>query len=258
MITSLEDIDSINQAFESGATDYITKPIHWALLPHRMRHLQDILERQRAEQQIKASLREKEALLKEIHHRVKNNLQIISSLLNLQSSSIKDKQTLELFQISQNRVHLIALIHEKLYQSNDLGKINFRSYFQDLCDYLLRSYKLTPNSVSLMIEIDDFSLEIDTAVSCGLIINELMSNSLKYAFREFDSGVIQIKANLIDEAHFTISFRDNGVGLPQSIDTENSESLGLKIIFNLTEQLGGSLVIKRDNGTEFELTHLSL
>ena len=261
MITSLDDSQSIEQAFAAGATDYVTKPIHWALLRHRVRGLRDSIKRRQADAEIKRSLKEKEALLKEIHHRVKNNLQIISSLLNLQASKIKDKTALACFRESQDRVQLMAMIHEKLYQSDDLGKIELAAYVQDLSSHLLRSYGMDSNRVQLNINIKGIFLEADTAVSCGLIVNELISNSLKYAFLEMSgtegNAAIAIEADLTDSNHFFIKYQDNGKGLPEDLDIENSTTLGLQLISTLTEQLGGRLTVSTQPAA-FKFSQLSL
>ncbi len=258
MITSLDDPESVDLAFAVGASDYATKPIHWALLRQRVRCLQEMVKRRKAEQQIKASLLEKEAMLKEIHHRVKNNLQIISSLLSLQSRAIDDQHILDLFRDSQNRIRLMALIHEKLYQSTDLGKINLKDYIQVLVNYLLRSYSVGASNVDLSIRVDNIFVAIDTAVPCGLIINELVSNSLKYAFPDQDDACIEIQANATTANKFSIHYRDNGIGLPPDFDIEASETLGLQIISSLTEQLEGSLTVAGTKGAEFTLTNLSI
>ncbi|MEO1388014.1 MAG: histidine kinase dimerization/phosphoacceptor domain -containing protein [Cyanobacteria bacterium J06634_6] len=260
MITSLDDPASIDRIFAVGATDYIAKPIHWALLRQRVFRLQDIVKRRQAEAKIRASLKEKEALLKEVHHRVKNNLQIITSLLNLQSDSITDQRVLDIFKESQNRVHLMALIHEKLYQSDDLGRISLRDYIQSLSENLLRSYEVGKTDVHLTIQADDISLVTDTAVSCGLIINELVSNSLKYAFSSghpsHRENSITIEARQTDQNLFCIRYEDNGIGLPDTIDIQNTETLGLQLVTSLTQQLGGAIAICSNGGTCFELTAL--
>ncbi len=260
MITSLDDSQSVEQAFAAGASDYVTKPIHWALLRHRVRGLRDSIRRQQAEAQIKKSLKEKEALLREVHHRVKNNLQIISSLLNLQSNGIEDENVLGFFRESQSRIRLMAMIHEKLYQSNDFGAIDLADYIRDLSNHLLRSYGINQNHIHLDIAIDNIALGIDTAVSCGLIINELITNSLKYAFPPSDQaqpvqGKIEIIAKLTDAEHFSICYRDSGIGLPEDLDIENARTLGLQLISSLTEQLGGLLTIST-YPTEFRLNKL--
>ena len=263
MITSLDDSQSVEQAFAAGASDYVTKPIHWTLLRHRVRGLRDSIKRQQADAQVKKSLKEKEALLKEVHHRVKNNLQIISSLLNLQSNAIEDENVLGFFRESQNRVRLMAMIHEKLYQSTDFGTIELADYIRDLSSHLLRSYGINQSHVRLDIAIDNIALEIDTAVSCGLIINELITNSLKYAFpssilNQTVQGEIAITARLTDAEHFSICYRDSGVGLPEDFDIENARTLGLQLISSLTEQLGGLLTVGEHHRAEFRLDRLLL
>ena len=263
MITALNDPESVDRAFSVGASDYATKPIHWALLRQRVRCLQESVKRRHAEEQIKASLLEKEAMLKEIHHRVKNNLQIISSLLNLQSKAIDDGHILDLFRESQNRIQLMALIHEKLYQSEDLGKINLKDYIQVLVNHLLRSYNIGAGEITLSIQIGDISVAIDTAVSCGLIINELVSNSLKYAFPQYalpqgHKAHITITANTTAPNQFSIQYQDNGVGLPPDLDIQASPTLGLQIITSLTEQLEGSLSVSGTEGAAFIFTNLLL
>ena len=258
MITSLDDQASVDRAFAVGATDFITKPIHWALLRQRVLRLQDIIKRQQAEAQIKASLKEKEVMLKEIHHRVKNNLQIICSLLNLQSANIDDEKILNLFKESQNRVRLMALVHEKLYQSDSLENINLRDYIQSLSTYWLCSYEINPNTVNINTDIEDIFLGIDTAVSCGLIINEMVSNSLKYAFSNCQQGTISITARLTSQDIFSVEYKDDGIGLPSDFDIDSAKTLGLQLISSLTEQLGGELEVSSERGTKFELTDLSV
>ena len=270
IITCLEDSQSVEQAFAAGATDYVTKPIHWALLRHRVRGLRDSIKHRQAEAEIRRSLKEKEALLKEVHHRVKNNLQIISSLLSLQAGTIADLDALGCLRESQNRVRLMAMIHEKLYQSDDLGKIDLADYIQDLSSYVTNSYGIDSNRVRLSIDINNIFLQTDTAVSCGLIINELISNSLKYAFPELkDSSTasqigtdkektIEIVAKPTGSGYFFVTYKDNGIGLPEELDIENVTTLGLQLVSTLTEQLGGLLAIQKGKPTEFNLTHLPL
>jgi len=213
---------------------------------------EDITERKRAEDQIKASLEEKEVLLREIHHRVKNNLQIISSLLNLQSRYIKDKQVLHVFKESQNRIKSMALIHKKLYQSKDLARIDFAEYVRSLIADLFRSYKADYDLITLKINIDDVFLGIDTAIPCGLIINELVSNSLKYAFKG-GQGEIRIDLHSEKEGKFTLIVSDSGLGLPKDLDFRNTESLGLQLICTLVDQLQGTIGLDRTGGTKFKI-----
>ena len=213
---------------------------------------EDITERKRAEDQIKASLEEKEVLLREIHHRVKNNLQIISSLLNLQSRYIKDKQVLHVFKESQNRIKSMALIHKKLYQSKDLARIDFAEYVRSLIADLFRSYKADYDLITLKTNIDDVFLGIDTAIPCGLIINELVSNSLKYAFKG-GQGEIRIDLHSEKEGKFTLIVSDSGVGFPKDLDFRNTESLGLQLACTLVDQLQGTIGLDRTGGTKFKI-----
>jgi len=220
--------------------------------------VEDITERKRSEKQIQASLREKEVLLKEIHHRVKNNLQVISSLLYLQSKNIEDKETLEIFQESQNRVRSMALVHERLYQSQDLARIDFAEYVRNLASYLFRSYDVNTNVIQLKIKVDDVFLGVDTAIPCGLMINELVSNSLKHAFPDGKEGEIGIELCADDEGQFTLMVRDNGVGFPQDLDFQNTKSLGLQLVNTLAAQLEGTIELDRSGGTAFEMTFTEL
>lgn len=215
----------------------------------------ELAERKKAEAQLKISLREKESLLKEIHHRVKNNLQVISSVLRLQSDYVKDAQVLELFKDSQNRIRSMALIHEKLYQSSDLSRINLSEYLTELTGHLMRSYTSGAVPIRLKITSGDVWLNIDTAIPCGLIINELVSNSLKHAFpRPQETNEIEIEIQQTDAEQFTLTVRDNGIGFPETLDFRNTESLGLELVCIFTEQLGGRIELDRSNGTAFTLT----
>ncbi|MBD3181550.1 hypothetical protein GF312_04605, partial [Candidatus Poribacteria bacterium] len=215
------------------------------------------LKRRLAEDQTKASLKEKEVLLKEIHHRVKNNLQIISSLLSLQSGYIDDDQALSMFNESKNRVKSMALIHEKLYQSETLASIDFAGYIQDLAEYLLRMYGAASQGIRLSVDVRDVSLDIDTAIPCGLIINELVSNSLKYAFpkdRKNDTeNIIKIELYEYDNNQLTLSIGDNGIGFPEDVDFQDTDSLGLQLVNTLTEQLDGSIELDGISGTKFSI-----
>jgi PAS domain S-box-containing protein len=217
--------------------------------------IRNILKRKEAEAHISASLREKEVLLKEIHHRVKNNLQIISSLLRLQSQHVKDAGTLDMFRESQNRVQSMALIHEYLYQSRDMARINFSEYIRNLTSHLFRSYGATPESVQLVVNVDETPLDLDTAIPCGLIITELVSNAFKYAFADKRPGKINVDFHAAEGGKdFKLVVKDNGLGIPPNLDVEHSNSLGLRLVNTLTQQLRGNLSIANNNGTEIVLT----
>ncbi len=212
---------------------------------------QDITARKQAEEQVKTSLREKEVLLKEIHHRVKNNLQVISSLFRLQSRYTDDRHALEMFRESQDRVQSMALVHQKLYQSADLARIDFAEYLRSLTTSLLRSYQIDHQSITLTIMVDDLFLDIDQAIPCGLIINELVSNSLKYAFPDNRTGEIRIELRRTVDHQLMLMVHDNGIGLPPDIDLTTNKTLGLQLASTLTNQLGGSITIDRHGGTTF-------
>ncbi|AFZ20504.1 PAS domain S-box protein [Allocoleopsis franciscana] len=216
---------------------------------------QDITEHKQAADLIKASLKEKEVLLKEIHHRVKNNLQIVTSLLQMQARRTKEPQAVEVLRDSKNRIASIALVHEKLYRSEDLANIDFGQYIPDLTTHLFDTYNVSSNTVSLNINVENILLQIDTAIPCGLIINELVSNSLKYAFPANRKGEIQIEfySNKIDE-NLTLIVRDNGMGIPKEFDIETAHSLGLTLVQGLVEQLEGTIELDRHQGTEFKIT----
>ncbi len=213
----------------------------------------DITEHKQAEEQIQASLLEKEVLLKEIYHRVKNNLQVISSLLNLQSEYIKDKDDLEIFQQSQMRIESMALIHQKLYQSQDLARIDFSEYIRDLVASLFSSYEVNTNVISLTVNVERVLLSLDAAIPCGLIITELVSNSLKYAFPKGRTGEIAIELQAENNNMLNLRVRDNGIGLPSEFDFKNTTSLGLQLVDALTNQLSGDIKINYTNGVEVKI-----
>lgn len=214
---------------------------------------QDITEQKLAEEKIKSSLKEKEMLLQEIHHRVKNNLQVISSLLRLQSRYIKDQEAIDIFKETQNRVRSIAILHEKLYQSDDLAKIKFDEYVKILAEDLLYFYELDEGNIKMIIDIEDVSLNIETAIPCGLIIDEIVANSLKYAFPNEREGIIKIELHSDDYNQFNLMIRDNGVGMPQEFDPEKADTFGMQLIKYLTKQLKATIELDKNNGTKYNL-----
>jgi PAS domain S-box-containing protein len=209
----------------------------------------DITERKQMEGLLKKSLEEKDLLLKEIHHRVKNNLQIISSLLNLQKNYVGSQECRNVLDESQNRVHSMALIHEKLYQTENLTKIHFADYIRDLSNFLFRSYGVDPERIRLNID-SHASLNIDTAIPCGLIVSELLSNALKYAFVQRDNGEILIETKQ-KNGKFELRVEDNGIGLPEDLDVRSTHSLGMRLVNTLAKQLRGNIEMKRSPGTSF-------
>jgi two-component sensor histidine kinase len=228
-----------------------------AELEDRARDLQrELFERLRAEERIRASLQEKEVLLQEIHHRVKNNLQIISSLLDLQTQHLGDREVVAMFRDSRDRIKSMALIHERLYQSEDLAHIDFGSYIETLSTNLFRSYGEQVDGVALEARAEGITLDIDTAIPCGLIINELVSNALKHAFPDGRTGTVSVALDRAEEGADTylLRVRDNGVGLPAGVDVRTTSSLGLRLVNVLVRQLRGTIELDATAGTEFRIS----
>jgi PAS domain S-box-containing protein len=210
------------------------------------------IKHKQADEQIKRDLEEKEILLQEVHHRVKNNMQIISSLLKLQSAHITDKRALELFQNSRDRVKTMALIHDALYRSKDLANIDFKDYVRKLTTQIFISYGASSDLIKMKINIKDILLDISTAIPCGLIINELVSNSLKYAFPKGRKGEINVSCTPKNQ-NYTLIVKDNGIGIYGEIDLENSPTLGLLLVNSLTKQLDSTLKLEKVKGTSFKI-----
>jgi PAS domain S-box-containing protein len=215
--------------------------------------LRDATEQVAAEEKILGSLREKEVLLKEIHHRVKNNLQVVASLLGLQSRSAGDDQMRRMLLESQNRVHTMALLHECLYRSHNLSKIDFPDYIRQLVSHLYRSYEIEAGHVRLETKMEQLYLDMDAAVACGLIINELVSNSLKYAFPDGRQGVVRIELTADANQMALLIVADNGASRVSQSDLETAKTLGLRLVRSLTEQLGGTIELRTKDGTEARL-----
>ncbi|CAM3943116.1 tetratricopeptide repeat protein [Flavobacterium antarcticum] len=204
-------------------------------------------------QRIQDTLSEKEVLLKEIHHRVKNNLQIVSSLLNIQAQNISDVKVLESIKEGQSRVQAMSLIHQNLYQSEELDAINIENYLQQLTAYLRDIFAGKSKDISVSIETSELYFDIDTAIPLGLIVNELVSNAFKYAFAETEKGMITISIDSVDGADYQLTVKDNGRGLPDDFQIKNSKSLGLKLVTILSRQLRGSMVFTTLNGSIFTI-----
>ena len=213
----------------------------------------EIGERKRAEEKIRASLAEKEVLLKEVHHRVKNNLQIITTLLDLQFENIDDERALRALRVSQDRLKSMALVHEKLYQTMDLARIDFAGYIESLTIHLCSSSMTDPEHISLRIEAGDVALPIDKAIPCGLLINELVSNSLKHAFPEGRKGNVVIRCHADDQGVVTLMIADDGVGLPPGMDFRDTKSMGLQLVNMMTRQLQGEISLLNEGGAAFTI-----
>ncbi|AKB50450.1 Sensory transduction histidine kinase [Methanosarcina barkeri str. Wiesmoor] len=220
--------------------------------------VQDITERKKAEE---ALIKLEKTRIKEIHHRIKNNLQVISSLLDLQADKFKDESVRKAFSESQNRVFSMSLIHEELYKGDEACSLDFSSYLEKLAENLFRTYSTSGKSIHLNTDLEENTfLDMDTAVPLGIIVNELISNSLKHAFTEKKEGEIQVrffrdkeKCNEMHSLIFSLIISDNGIGIPEDLDLENIKSLGLQLVNILVDQLDGELQLKRDNGTNFTL-----
>jgi two-component sensor histidine kinase len=201
------------------------------------------------ERAIRSSLDEKEVLLKEVHHRVKNNLQVISSLLHLQSQHTKDHASIQMFQESRDRVRSMALIHERLYRSRNLAHVDFTDYVESLATYLFRSHQVDSERINLVVDVQAVKLSIDAAIPCGLLLNELISNCLKHAFQGKERGEIRIALIPVSAGEILLSVSDDGVGFPLGVVPQAAETFGMQLIADLVNQLHGSLQINGDAGT---------
>lgn len=217
----------------------------------------DVTYQKQVEERLKASLREQEALIKEVHHRVKNNLQIITSLLNLQSSLIEDATYRNLVQDSQNRIKSMALVHELLYRSRDLSSINISEYLHILTQNMLRSYGRYSGTVDLRVDVEEIYLDVDKAVPVGLIVTELFSNALKYAFPAGGKGEIRVALRKSGE-RILLRVSDNGTGFPADYDVHRSTTLGLQLVELLTQQLEGTFDLERTEGASFLISFFDM
>jgi len=260
-LTAYRNEDIFKRAKLTEPYAYIVKPfeerelrtnVEIALNRHKAEKERIKLTELTAKNQIlKRSLKDQETLLREIHHRVNNNMQIISSLLSLQSAHVNDERDLQLFKDSQNRVKSMAKVHERLYQSYDLSSIKFAAYCQSLLTDLFSSHRAAPG-IRLRTDIIDVSFNMETAIPCGLIINELVSNSLKYAFPN-NVGEISVSLRHYNQGQFLLTISDNGVGIPEDIDFKHSSSLGFRLTNNLASQLEGKIDLLRENGTTYRI-----
>ncbi|MGK5090696.1 PAS domain S-box protein [Deltaproteobacteria bacterium TL4] len=216
--------------------------------------ISDITERKRAEEATITALKEKETLLQEIHHRVKNNLAIVSGFLGLQASMTNNKEVLELFNQAQDRVYTMALIYDKLYHSENLSKINLQDFLETLTERLLSEYSTGYHRIEVESRCCEGWIDLDQAIPCGLIVNELVTNALKHAFEPNNKGVIQVHLKSVDETHCSLQVHDNGKGFPENIDTKKPKTLGLRIVNGLTAQLRGTITIEPAQGTTIDIS----
>jgi PAS domain S-box-containing protein len=214
----------------------------------------DITSRKQAEEIIRNDLIEKELLTREIHHRSKNNLQIVSSLISLKANVIEDVQTKNVLLDLTNKIQTIALVHKKLYQSKNLSTLDLKDYISDLVELILSSQTDNSGIISLVLDLDSIIVELDTAVHCGLVINELICNSLKYAFPDNRTGIITVILKKSDEEIIELSISDNGIGIPDGFDYMNKNTLGMQILYTIVEmQLLGEINVSRQDGISFNI-----
>jgi two-component system, sensor histidine kinase PdtaS len=228
-------------------------PIETAEGPMVLSAIVDISHRKQEEDRMLAALREKDVLLGEIHHRVKNNLQIVYSLLGLQAARVDDRATQDLLRDSQNRIHSMALIHQTLYGSKDFESVDFALFIATLLPALSRSYGIDPEHIAIRVDVEPVRLPIDIAVPCGLVVNELITNALKHAFQDRICGEISIALSRQLGREALLSVSDNGVGLPDHLDVQKTETIGLQLVGLLAEQLDGEIAIRRSDPTRFSL-----
>lgn len=202
---------------------------------------------------VRSSLREKEVLLREVHHRVKNNLQVISSLINSQARTLPDAASREALRECRSRVLAIALIHEQLYRSTNYARISFSEYVRELATNIFHALNVSPLNVTLTVEMSDFPLPVDKAIPCGLILNELISNALKHAFPNDRKGTVRVEFSRTTDRRLVVSVDDDGIGMPADIDPTTSNSIGLQIVWTLVKQLHGQLNIALQRGTSFQV-----
>lgn len=215
---------------------------------------QDITELKKTEEKIRKSLKEKEILLRELYHRTKNNMQVISSMLSMRSLYSQNEEIKNLLDETKNKILGMALVHEKLYQSNDLSRINLKIYLIELVELLKNNLLIESANIVIVTAMEEVNANIDTAIPCGLIVNELFTNAVKHAFPDGRKGTIKIQMKKTERDEILISVTDDGIGFPDSIDLKNTESYGLEAIVMLSElQLGGSLELEKKEGTRFTL-----
>ncbi len=221
--------------------------------------IEDVTERSRAEAQLKDLLQQKEVLLKEINHRVKNNLQAINNLLYVQASTLGEGPLRQIIRTAQDRIKAIAMVHEQIYRGKNLTRLNLADYLAGLAEQLIYLYRPDPDSLVLKLDVDEVELDVDTAVPVGVIVNELVSNALKHAFppdrdQPGQPDEIEIKLRSASENQFLLTVRDNGAGLPEGLDPTQSPSLGLRLVEMLIGQMQGELDIERNSGTAFKIS----
>jgi PAS domain S-box-containing protein len=230
-----------------------SRPLNLLGKPHLLVSVRDVTGLMEAQQRLRASLAEKEVLLREIHHRVKNNLQVVSGLLELQSRHVTDPDSQSIYRESQSRIIAMSLIHEELYQTDDLARVRIVHYLRSLCDNLLISYGIRDERIKIVIEARETDMTVDTAIPCGLIVNELVTNSLKHAFPAGRGGKIHLAFRLLPGQKYELVISDDGIGIPHDLEIEKLSSLGMQIVTILVQQMNGTIEVERNGGTVFRI-----
>jgi two-component sensor histidine kinase len=256
VLTGRDDDKAVEEAMLEGAQDYLVKgQIETRALPRALRHAIErfslLTKAALTNLELERRVQEKDVLLGEIHHRVKNSLQVVSSLLSLESARIQDSSVIEMLLATQNRIRSMALIHQTLYQSKDFAQVDFHAFLRSFVPTLIQSYSIHPERIGLVFRVEEVRLPIDAAIPCGLVVNELVSNALKHAFPEGRTGQIAIDFVHDQDNHATLSVEDDGVGLAEGLALERSDTLGLQLVFMLAGQLGGAVTVQRANPTRF-------
>jgi len=258
VLTCRDDDAMVAEAMLEGAQDYLVKgQIEQRALPRALRHAIErfsmLTKAAHTNIELERRVHEKDILLSEIHHRVKNSLQVVSSLLSLESARIQDPSINEVLQSTQNRIRSMALIHQTLYQSKDFARVDFNAFLLSFVPTLIQSYSVQPDQVSLTIHVAEVRLPIDAAIPCGLIVNELISNALKHAFPDGRKGTICISFTQDDDNHATLSVADDGIGIPEEFSFERSDTLGVQLVYLLAGQIAGTVSCTRSAPTSFAL-----
>ncbi len=258
VLSGRDDDATVAQSMLEGAQDYLVKgQIETRALPRALRHAIERFSLLRKTNQVNMELErrvfEKDILLSEIHHRVKNSLQVVSSLLSLEAARVSDAAVAEMLMTTQNRIRSMAAIHQVLYQSRDFARVDFNSFLCSFAPTLIQSFSQSSDRVVLDIDVEDFRLPIDAAIPCGLIVNELISNALKHAFPGGRRGTIRIEFKQVAGAA-SLSVSDDGVGIPASVDFDRSQTLGVQLVYLLAGQIGGKVSFERANPTRFTVS----
>jgi len=256
VLSGKDDDAMVAEAMREGAQDYLVKgQIEQRALPRALRHAIErfslLTKAALTNIELERRVNEKDILLSEIHHRVKNSLQVVSSLLSLESARIRDPSINEMLQSTQNRVRSMALIHQTLYQSKDFARVDFHAFLLSFVPTLIQSYSVQPEQVSLVIHVAEVKLPIDAAIPCGLIVNELISNALKHAFPDGRKGTVRICFTHDNDGHATLSVADDGIGIPHDFSFENSNTLGVQLVYLLAGQIAGTVAVARVPQTSF-------